>query len=113
MSPTSSSVFSPPPVLPAVPLPEYLLRVAQAYPDREVVCFLQDAEHEVDATATSITWRQFLADVWARADYIQEATGLEPRAVGRERVIVGLLAESTYDFLVALVALFTLRWQVR
>ena len=108
-----SSSFLPPPVSPLVPIPEYLLRVAQAYPDREVVCFLRDAELEKDATATSVIWRQFLADVWERADYFVEVTGLQPRPVGTERVVVGLLAESTYDFLVALVALFTLRWQVR
>ena len=110
--PPMSPTFSSPLVLPPVPLPEYILHVAQAYPDREVICFLQDADVETDATTTSVTWRQFLADVWERADYFVEVTGLEPRTLGKERVVVGLLAESTYDFLVDLVAIFTLRWQV-
>lgn len=109
----SSSTFSPPPFPPAVPVPEYLLRVAHSHPDREVVCFLQDAASELEASTTSVSWRNFLADVWVRADYLVEVTGLDPRPIGTDRVVVGLLAESNYDFLVDLVAMFTLRWQVR
>ena len=108
-----STTFSPPPFPPVVPLPEYLLRVASTHPDREVVCFLQDGASEEEATTTSITWRQFLADVWDRVDYLVEVTGFEPRTVGKERVVVGLLAESNYVFLMDLVAMFILRWQVR
>ena len=110
---SSSTKFSPPAFPPVTPIPEYLLTVATSYPDREVVCYLQDALQEADAFTTSITWRQFLADVWSRVDYLLEVTGLDPRPVGKERVVVGLLAESNYDFLVDLVAMFTLRWQVR
>lgn len=108
-----SSAFTPPPFAPTVPVPDYILRVAQAYPDREVVCYLQDVTSAHGVSATSITWRQFLADVWSRADYLVEVTGLDPRPIGSEPVVVGLLAESNYDFLVDLVAMFMLRWQVR
>ncbi|RPD56264.1 acetyl-CoA synthetase-like protein [Lentinus tigrinus ALCF2SS1-7] len=107
-----STTFSPPPFPPVVPIPEYLLRVASTHPDREVVCFLQDGASEEEATTTSITWRQFLADVWDRVDYLVEVTGLEPRTLGKDRVVVGLLAESNYAFLMDLVAMFILRWQV-
>lgn len=113
MSSSSSSTFVSPPFPPTVPVPEYLLRVAQAYPDREVVCYLQDSPIEHEVSITSITWRQFLSDVFNRADYLVEVTGLEPRPLGSDRVVVGLLAESNYDFLVDLVAMITLRWQVR
>ena len=105
----SPSTFSPPRFPPAVPVPEYLLRVATTHPDREVVCYLEDDASELDASTTSITWRQFLADVWDRADYLVEVSGLNPRELGQERVVVGLLAESNYDFLVGLVVLFMLR----
>ncbi len=108
-----STTFSPPLFPPVVPIPEYLLRVASTHPDREVVCYLQDGASEEEASTTSITWRQFLADVWARVDYLVEVTGLQPRTLGTERVVVGLLAESNYVFLVDLVAMFMLRWQVR
>lgn len=108
----SASTFTPPPFPPVVPVPEFLLRVAQAYPDREVVLYLQDGASDEEVSTTSVTWRQFLADVWARADYLEDVTGLSPRAAGTERVVVGLLAESNYDFLVDLVAMFMLRWQV-
>ena len=107
-----SCTFTPPPVSGPTPIPEYLLRVGQAHPDREVVCFIQDARHEANATTTSITWRQFLADVWVRTGYIAEVTGFQSRVLGKESVVVGLLAESTYNFLVTLVALLILRWQV-
>ncbi len=97
--------------MPLVPVPEYLLCVATTDPDREVVCYLHDAGEQV--LATSITWRQFLADVWSRVDYFLEVAVLESRAVGEECVVVGLLAESNYNFLLDLVAMFLLRWQVR
>ena len=111
MSSSTKTKFSPPPLAPSVPVPEYLLRVATAYSDREVVYHLQDSDDQ--GLLTSITWRQFLADVWSRVDHLLEVTRLKPRAIGSEHVVVGLLAESNYHFLLDLVAMFILRWQVR
>ena len=109
---TASSSFVPPPFQPPEPVAEYILHVAQVHPDREVALFLEDAASVEEASTTSITWRQFLADVWERVDYLQDVTGLRPRSMGKERVVVGLLAESNYDFLVDFFAMFMLRWQV-
>lgn len=109
----SAPKFSTPPLVPVTPIPEYLLRVATTYADREVVCYLQDSIGEGEPITTSITWRQFLADVWTRTDYILAVTHLKPRALGQKPVVVGLLAESNYGFLVDLVAMLALRWQVR
>ncbi|KAI0321919.1 hypothetical protein OF83DRAFT_1080638 [Amylostereum chailletii] len=104
------STFVPPPFPPLTPLPEYLIRVAQAYPDREVVLFLQDNISEDEAKLVSVSWRQFLADVWSRADYLVETTGIASRAPEEEPLTVGLLAENNYLFLVTLTAMFMLRW---
>ena len=66
----------------------------------------------METCTVSITWRQFLADVWSQSDYLQDAAGIRPRSIGSERVVVGLLSESHYSFLVNLVAMLMLRWQV-
>jgi hypothetical protein len=97
--------FTPPPS--CVPLADAFLDVATNHPNREMIVHLRD-----DGLVTTVTWRQFLADVRSRVEYFVEATGLSPRQPGEELVVVGLLSENTYFLTVNISALFFLRWTV-
>jgi acyl-CoA synthetase (AMP-forming)/AMP-acid ligase II len=104
------TLFTPPP--PGLPVPDAIFHVAHDYPDREVVLHMEDNAVDDSTKLSSITWRQLLTDVSTRVDYFMQITGLPPRQPGDDLVVVGLLAENTYHFILDLFALFFLRWTV-
>lgn len=109
--------FTPPSPETVLPFPELLLQTARAHLDREAVLILRSSllpEESVsdDASLTSLTWRQILADVKCRMNNLVQTTGQAARRLGDGPLNVGLLAQSGYDYFVTLTAALLLRWTV-
>lgn len=109
--------FTPPSLEAVLPFPELLLQTAQAHLDREAILILRsslspgEGSHD-DATLTSLTWGQILADVRRRMSDLVETTGHTTRPLAGPPFNVGLLAHSGYDYFVTLTAALMLRWTV-
>ncbi|KAA1477658.1 acetyl-CoA synthetase-like protein [Dentipellis sp. KUC8613] len=104
--------FVPIPFSPALPLPEYIQRVANAYLQRTVAFVLNDTGAHSDIHRTPITWEHFLSAVRHRAQFILEASGASPRELGQPQFTVALLAKNDYAYVVSLFAMIMLRWTV-
>lgn len=104
------SAFVPPPFNPPIPLPEYFSRIAQKYPEREVILVLEDF---ASSQLISVTWTQFLSDAQRRADYLVRVTGFAPRKRGDPPLVIGLLGLNSYQYCLNFTAVLLLRWTVR
>ncbi|KAF8797717.1 acetyl-CoA synthetase-like protein [Phlegmacium glaucopus] len=107
-----TTTFTPLPFKPPIPLPEYFFRVAQKYPEREVILVLQDFTSDQDTALISVTWTQFLSDVCRRADYLIRVTGFAPRKRGDPPFVIGLLGRNGYQYCLDFTAILLLRWTV-
>lgn len=106
--------FAPIAFEPLLPFPDYIFRLAQKYPDREIAVILQDlSPAETEATLISITWRKLLGDALNQASVLVRTTGLAPRTLGEPLVTVSLLAQNNYQYFVLVIATVILRWTVR
>lgn len=105
--------FVPLPFEPSLPFPDYVVGLAQKYPDREIAIILQDLSlPEAEASLISITWRKLLGDALHQAHALVQLTGLSPRKLGHSPVAVALLAQNNYRYFVILTAIAILRWTV-
>jgi acyl-CoA synthetase (AMP-forming)/AMP-acid ligase II len=107
-----TTTFTPLPFNPPIPLPDYLLRVAQKYPEREVILVLEDFASDQDITLVSVNWTQFLSDVCRRADYLVRVTGFAPRKPADPPLVIGLLGRNGYQYCLDFTAILLLRWTV-
>ncbi|TFY63173.1 hypothetical protein EVG20_g6432 [Dentipellis fragilis] len=108
----SRSTFVPVPFSPVLPLPDYIRRVANAYPERNMAFILNDTDAPSDLHRIPVTWQRFLSAVHYRAQLILQVSGANPRELGQPQVTVALLAKNDSAYVVSLFAMIMLRWTV-
>ncbi|KAI0087636.1 hypothetical protein BDY19DRAFT_994946 [Irpex rosettiformis] len=90
---------------------DHLLCVAANDLDRETALILQRLGAAGDEIKLrSVTWRQLLIAVHARATELTKLTGSPSRQIGDAPFVVGLLGHSGYQYFLTWLALFMLRW---
>jgi hypothetical protein len=101
---------------PDLPLPENILRLARAEPNRRIAFIINDVASEPLAKApsvlTEITWRHALLDIRRRAEELVAASGWPARKLGEPQFPVGLLLRHGYNYFLTLNAMIMLRWTV-
>ncbi|KAJ7457005.1 acetyl-CoA synthetase-like protein [Mycena latifolia] len=93
-----------------LPLPDNILRLARADPERTLGFIVNEYQSNAQPVLTDITWQNALLDVHRRADELVAASGHPARNIGEGKFVVGLLLRNGYNYFVTLTAAIMLRW---
>lgn len=96
---------------PLLPLPENIIRVAATDTGRKPVLIVRGIS-DAATTLLDVSWTQLFIDVRRHSEELLRSTNLQRRDPCSPLIIVGLLAQSGYGYLVYLLSMFFLRWTV-